>query len=70
MYDPPLIYKGLEPGMMVKVPDGRIGRLYNFRIIERGFDMPGRAAVQFYDSDSKTFYLEGYSLADLCLPTP
>jgi hypothetical protein len=65
MFDFPIEYKGLKPGMKVKIPDGRTGLLINFRLYESGENAPGRATVQFLDLDTGNFTSEGFSISEL-----
>jgi hypothetical protein len=49
----------LSPGDKVKVPDGRVGTLINFR--------GDRAAVQFLNADGHTLDIEPFNLKKLVL---
>jgi hypothetical protein len=71
MYDKPHITSnGLEPGMKVKVPDGRQGILDDFRLYEEGPNAPGLAAIQFINLNTGVFEIERWNLRDVSAICP
>jgi hypothetical protein len=63
-------WNGIESGSIVKVPDGRTGRIKMYRLYNEGPKAPGRCSVQFFDVETNSFFEEGYNVLDISALCP